>query len=47
MSVHSSTAAKGQTAPDFELVDQHGDEFRLSAARERGAVVLVFLRGFA
>jgi peroxiredoxin len=46
MSVHSRTASVGQQAPDFALIDQHGDQFRLSEARDRGPVVLVFLRGF-
>lgn len=46
MSVHSRTASVGQIAPDFELVDQHGETFRLSEARGAGPVVLVFLRGF-
>jgi mycoredoxin-dependent peroxiredoxin len=46
MSVHSRTAAVGQTAPDFTLTDQHGDEFHLAEAISAGPVVLVFLRGF-
>lgn len=47
MTVHSRTASVGQQAPDFELTDQHGDTFRLSAALGAGPVVLVFLRGFS
>ncbi len=31
--------------PDFELVDQAGDIWRLRDALRRGAVVLVFYRG--
>jgi peroxiredoxin len=46
MTVHSRTAAIGQRAPDVELVDQHGEAFRLSDALGHGPVVLVFLRGF-
>ena len=47
MGTHSSTASEGSPAPDFELPDADGNTFRLSAALERGPVVLVFLRGFA
>ncbi|HWW52735.1 MAG TPA: hypothetical protein VNY84_03155 [Acidimicrobiales bacterium] len=46
MSVHSNTASVGQVAPDFSLVDQHGQTFHLQEALTRGPVVLVFLRGF-
>jgi peroxiredoxin len=46
VSVHSKTAAVGQKAPDFALVDQHGDTIRMSDARGAGPLVLVFLRGF-
>ena len=46
MSVHSRTAAIGQKAPDFALVDQHGGTVRLSEALGAGPLVLVFLRGF-
>jgi peroxiredoxin len=46
MSVHSRTAAVGQTAPNFTLSDQHGAEFHLAGAVGAGPVVLVFLRGF-
>jgi peroxiredoxin Q/BCP len=46
VTVHSRTAAVGQTAPDFELVDQHGETVRLGDALGAGPVVLVFLRGF-
>ena len=46
MTVHSRTAAVGQTAPDFTLTDQHGNEFHLADALGAGPVVLVFLRGF-
>jgi peroxiredoxin len=44
MSVNSRTATKGQRAPDFTLVDQHGSPFHLAEAGT--PVVLVFLRGF-
>ena len=47
MGIHSSTAAEGAAAPDFELPDATGATFRLSAALEQRSVVLVFLRGFA
>jgi len=46
VSVHSRTASVGEPAPDFELVDQHGQPFRLSEAVGGGPIVLVFLRGF-
>jgi peroxiredoxin len=46
MSVHSRTAAVGMQAPDFALVDQHGDDVHLSEALGAGPIVLVFLRGF-
>lgn len=34
-------------APDFELEDFRGEEFRLSALRGKCHVVLVFNRGFS
>lgn len=37
----------GLPAPDFELEDVSGRLVRLSDFRDRCAVVLVFLRGFA
>jgi peroxiredoxin len=46
MAIRSRTAAKGSEAPDFTLVDQHGDTFHLADARQSGPVVVVFLRGF-
>lgn len=46
MTIQSRTASVGQEAPDFTLVDQHGQDFTLSRALEAGPVVLVFLRGF-
>jgi len=46
VSVHSTTAAVGQKAPDLALVDQHGETVRLSDMIATGPVVLVFLRGF-
>ncbi len=47
MAVRSRTASVGRPAPDFTLVDQHGDEFHLAGVSEVSPVVLVFLRGFA
>lgn len=35
----------GELAPDFELVDVHGDSIRLSDWRGK-PLVLAFLRGF-
>jgi peroxiredoxin len=34
------------TAPDFELVDTHGNPVRLRDFRNQKAVVLVLTRGF-
>lgn len=31
--------------PDFDLIDQAGEPWRLADARRAGAVVLVFYRG--
>lgn len=47
MTTHSRTASVGTQAPDFHLVDQGGQDFRLSQQLEAGPIVLVFLRGFA
>jgi peroxiredoxin len=44
--VQSRTAAVGSPGPDFALVDQHGEQFRLSTSVAGGPIVLVFLRGF-
>ena len=46
MPASSRTAAKGSAAPDFSLVDQHGEAFHLADAVADGPVVVVFLRGF-
>ena len=37
---------EGVLAPDFELVDTHGQKVKLSDYRGKQAVVLVFTRGF-
>ena len=37
-----SESSVGTLAPDFELVDQHGTPFRLSAQRGKKAVLVVF-----
>ena len=37
----------GLEAPDFELVDTHGQKVRLSDFRGKKLVVLVLNRGFA
>ena len=47
MTVHSRTAAIGESAPDVTLTDQHGSEFHLADAVATGPVVLAFLRGFS
>jgi cytochrome oxidase Cu insertion factor (SCO1/SenC/PrrC family) len=36
----------GETAPDFVLSDQNGKSVKLSDAREKAPVVLVFYRGY-
>lgn len=36
----------GQTAPDFTLQDETGAQIKLSAARGKSPVVLVFYRGW-
>ena len=36
----------GETAPEFELNDLHGNPVRLSDFRGRQPIVLYFLRGF-
>lgn len=33
-------------APDFELIDTHGQMVRLSMFREKKNIVLVLMRGF-
>ena len=45
MITHPETAAL-DIAPDFEMIDTQGRPFRLYEQLERGAVVLVFNRGF-
>ena len=36
----------GMAAPEFEAMSYDGQKITLSALRQQGAVVLVFLRGF-
>jgi cytochrome oxidase Cu insertion factor (SCO1/SenC/PrrC family) len=36
----------GEAAPDFTLVDHHGNKVRLSDSKGRSPVVLVFYRGY-
>jgi cytochrome oxidase Cu insertion factor (SCO1/SenC/PrrC family) len=38
--------AVGETAPGFVLSDQNGNTVKLSDAREKAPVVLVFYRGY-
>jgi peroxiredoxin len=40
-------AVESKPAPDFELVDSHGKNVKLSEFKGRKTVVLVFNRGFA
>ena len=42
----SALLTPGELAPDFELIDVHGDSIRLSDFRGGRPVVLAFLRGF-
>ena len=42
MPVTSKSVEVGEQAPDFELMDQHGQPVRLSSFRGREAVLLVF-----
>lgn len=44
--VAMSAIATGITAPEFEAVSHDGRKITLSAFREQGPVILVFLRGF-
>ncbi|HOD27749.1 MAG TPA: hypothetical protein PKH03_00940 [Syntrophales bacterium] len=41
-----SALATGMAAPEFEAASQDGHTIRLSALRQQGPVMLVFLRGF-
>lgn len=36
----------GETAPDFTLVDHHGNKVALFSSKGRNPVVLVFYRGY-
>ena len=36
----------GEAAPDFTLVDHHGNKVRLSDSKGKSPVVLVFYRGY-
>ena len=38
--------AAGETAPDFTLVDHHGQKVTLSDSKGKNPVVLVFYRGY-
>lgn len=38
--------AVGETAPDFTLVDHHGQKVTLSDSKGKNPVVLVFYRGY-
>jgi len=38
--------AVGETAPDFTLVDHHGQKVMLSESKGKNPVVLVFYRGY-
>ena len=40
------TPQVGRPAPDFSLVDTHGEKVRLSDYRDEKNVLLVFNRGF-
>ena len=42
----TSPVAVGEMAPDFTLESHRGTKVRLSEAREKSAVVLVFYRGY-
>ncbi|MGH7862515.1 MAG: hypothetical protein ACREOS_09785 [Candidatus Dormibacteraceae bacterium] len=45
MSSPTSRVPPGERAPDFTLPSTSGGEISLKSSIERGAVVLVFLRG--
>lgn len=42
----NAPVGKGDLAPDFTLQDQNGHEVKLSEARGKSPVVLVFYRGY-
>jgi hypothetical protein len=42
----STPLGVGDVAPDFTLVDHHGQKTTLSASRDQNPVVLVFYRGY-
>jgi len=44
--VTSALIRPGEWAPDFEMIDVHGNAVSLSSFRGRRSVVLAFLRGF-
>lgn len=44
--VRSTPVAVGEIAPNFTLEDQNKNKVRLSAARGKSPVVLVFYRGY-
>jgi len=45
-SLRSSPIGVGDTAPEFTLEDQNQNKIRLSDARDKSPVVLVFYRGY-
>ena len=45
-SAHKSPISVGEMAPDFTLQDQQGRSVKMSAARRKTPVVLVFYRGY-
>ena len=42
----TAPVAVGEAAPDFALQDQNGQKVKLSEARDKSPVVLVFYRGY-
>lgn len=42
----TAPVAVGEAAPDFTLQDQNGQRVKLSEARDKSPVVLVFYRGY-
>ncbi len=44
--MNSLLLQNGELAPDFTLIDMHGDPVQLSSYRGKKTIVLSFLRGF-
>ena len=44
--VRNAPVGVGEVAPDFTLEDENGNKVRLSEARGKSPVVLVFYRGY-